>query len=346
MLPEVVRPGEDAAVLHPDDLLVHEGAGLLPAGLQHRLAARGVPAVPGGVLGDRLGDGRGDEAVVELGALASCRPRSRRSSATNPCSGSDGSSRRSPRDTADRSRTASPARRSSAGARPSALVLSPQSSRWSPRIQRSPVRDAGLRGGSGMTTGGAPGASGASPPPTSKASSWSSSASEKPTSDRSKSSAASSCSSPASSASSHGELGQPVVRDPVGPPLRLGQVAEHDHRRLGQPELLGGQHPAVAGDQLAVVRHEAGHRPAELRHGARDLRDLVRPVRLGVPRIGLQPLERPLLDALRSEAQGHVGSSCRGAGWIPGVDSGAGFHWAAWTPSGSGGIHPRKGVRL
>ena len=74
VLPEVVRPGEDPAVLHPDDLLVHEGAGLLPAGLQHRLAARGVPAVPGGILGDRLGDGRGDEAVVELGALAAVVP--------------------------------------------------------------------------------------------------------------------------------------------------------------------------------------------------------------------------------------------------------------------------------
>ena len=38
-------------------------------------------------------------------------------------------------------------------------MLSPQSSRCSPRIQRSPVRDTGLRGGSGITTGGAPGPS-------------------------------------------------------------------------------------------------------------------------------------------------------------------------------------------
>ena len=117
MLPEVVRPGQDPAVLHPDDLLVDEGAGLFPAGLQHRLAARGVPAVPGGVLGDRLGDGGGDEAVVELGALRAVVPGRAVGLATSPCSASDGSSRRSRRGTAGRSRTGSPARRSSAGAR-------------------------------------------------------------------------------------------------------------------------------------------------------------------------------------------------------------------------------------
>ena len=86
----------------------------------------------------------------------------------------------------------------------------------------------------------------------------------------------------------------------------------------------------MAGDHLAVARHQHRHRPAELRHGARDLRDLVRPVRLGVPRIGLQALERPLLDALRSEAQGHVRSSCREAGRIPG----SGFR--RWIPLGRG----------
>jgi hypothetical protein len=46
VFPEVMRPGQDTAVLHPDDLLMDEGAGLLPAGLEHRLTAGGVPAVP------------------------------------------------------------------------------------------------------------------------------------------------------------------------------------------------------------------------------------------------------------------------------------------------------------
>ena len=149
--------------------------------------------------------------------------------------------------------------------------------------------------------------------------------------DRSKSSAASSCSSPASSASSQAPSSVSLLSaEPVGAALLLGQVVEHDHRRLGQPELRGREDAAVPGDHLAVARHQHRHGPAELRHRAGDLRDLVRPVRLGVPRIGLQALERPLLDALRSEAQGHVGSSCRGGG---AVNSGgglrAGFHWAA-----------------
>src|SRR5699024_5454943 len=66
MLPEVMGAREHPAVLHPDDLLVHEGARLLPALLEHRLATRSMPAVPGGVLGNRLGNGRRYEAIVEL----------------------------------------------------------------------------------------------------------------------------------------------------------------------------------------------------------------------------------------------------------------------------------------
>ncbi len=101
----------------------------------------------------------------------------------------------------------------------------------------------------------------------------------------------------------------------------------------------------MAGDQFAVVRHQHRHRPAELGHRARDLRDLVRAVRLGVAGIRLQPLERPLLDALRSEAQGHSGSSCRWAGGSWRVDSGTGSHWAAvGLLQGSGGSHPQKGA--
>ena len=125
------------------------------------------------------------------------------------------------------------------------------------------------------------------------------------------------------------ELGQLVVGDAVGPPLRLGQVVEHDHRRLGQPELRRRQDAAVPGDHLAVAGDEHRHRPAELRHRAGDLRDLVGAVGLRVPRIGLQALERPRLDALRSEAQGHGSAPWRRGGWTPGVDSVAGFHWAA-----------------
>jgi hypothetical protein len=46
-------------------------------------------------------------------------------------------------------------------------------------------------------------------------------------------------------------------------------------------------------NQLAVVSHHAGHDPAELRHAGGDLRHLVVPMHLGVPGIGVQPIERP-----------------------------------------------------
>ena len=105
-------------------------------------------------------------------------------------------------------------------------------------------------------------------------------------------------------------------------------MPEHDHRRLGQPELRRGQHPAVTRDQLAVLGHEAGHGPAELGHAGGELRDLVGAVHLRVLRVGLQALERPLLDPLRSEAQRHGG---RGSSveWMPVA---SGLRMPVWTP--------------
>jgi hypothetical protein len=99
-------------------------------------------------------------------------------------------------------------------------------------------------------------------------------------------------------------------------------MAQHDHRRLGQPELRGGQDASVARDQLAVVTDEAGHGPAELGHAGGDLRDLVGPVQLRVLRVGLEPRKRPGLDPLGGEGEGHAGS-CRCSIGIRRVDSGA-----------------------
>jgi len=61
------------------------------------------------------------------------------------------------------------------------------------------------------------------------------------------------------------QLGQLVVGDAVGPAFGFVEVAEPDHRYVGQPQHDGGQHPAVPGDQLAIVGHQARHGPAELR---------------------------------------------------------------------------------
>ena len=126
------------------------------------------------------------------------------------------------------------------------------------------------------------------------------------------------------------EFGQFIIRQTVGPPLLLGQVIEHDHRRLGQPEFRRSEDAAMAGDQFPVLCHEARHRPAVLRHRGGDLRHLV--------------------GAVRSSRSGHRASDARAAiarcaperssgSWVgtlgggrvdfPEVDSDAGFHWAA-----------------
>ena len=82
----------------------------------------------------------------------------------------------------------------------------------------------------------------------------------------------------------------------VGPPLRFGQMPEHDHRRLGQPELRRGQHAPVACYQFAVLADEAGHGPAELGHAGGDLRDLVCAMHLRVFRVRLQAGNWPGFD--------------------------------------------------
>ena len=55
VLPGVPGPREDRPVLHPDDLLMHERAELVPGLLDQSLPAARMPTVPGGVGRDSLG---------------------------------------------------------------------------------------------------------------------------------------------------------------------------------------------------------------------------------------------------------------------------------------------------
>ena len=85
-------------------------------------------------------------------------------------------------------------------------------------------------------------------------------------SDRSKSSASSSFSSAREQRLVPGpEFRQLVVRNAIGPALRLSQMSQHDDRGLGQPELRRRQDPTMARDQFSVICDEARHGPAELR---------------------------------------------------------------------------------
>ncbi len=329
VLPEIVRAGEDAAVLHPDDLLMHEGARLFPAGLEHRLAARGVPAVPGGVLGDRLGHGRSDEAVVELGALRAVVPGDAVARGPILVAGRMVRAvvvdevRRIGREQRRPLAVHQPAHVGRAGAvaaEQPVVAEDPEIARPRRRVARRlrhhdrrdarPLRRlaaADVEGEQLVELG--VGEAGERQVEVVGRQRLQLGGEQRLV--------------PCS------ELGQLVVADAVRLPLFLGQMVEHDHRRLGQAELGGGEDAAVAGDHLAVASDQHRIGPAELRHRRGDLRDLVRPVGLRVPGIGLQALERPMLDALRSEAQGH-GSAPWGRGtWIPG----GGFrHWIPLGP--------------
>ena len=183
------------------------------------------------------------------------------------------------------------------------------------RIQRSPVREAGLRGGSGMVTGGTPAPPPSSPSPSgTNASSLSNSPSEKPTSERSKSSASRSFQFRRQQRLvPRAEFGQLVVGDP----RRHGAVPRSDapaqspalrSARAASPPCTRPW-PAISSPSSA---DEAGHGPTELGHAGGDLRDLIRAMRLGVLRVGLE-----LLPAATSRSR-------------PGRSSAS---WRTWFPS-------------
>jgi len=56
---------------------------------------------------------------------------------------------------------------------------------------------------------------------------------------------------------------------PIGPPLRLGRVARHDHRHLEQPGLRRRQRPAMVAAILAIWSAARTVVPASGRAGAR-----------------------------------------------------------------------------
>jgi hypothetical protein len=61
----------------------------------------------------------------------------------------------------------------------------------------------------------------------------------------------------------------------------------------------------MTGNQLAVVRHHAGHGPAELGHAGGDLGHLIGAVDLGIAGVGTQPVNRPGFDLARCKDQVH-----------------------------------------
>ena len=96
-----------------------------------------------------------------------------------------------------------------------------------------------------------------------------------------------------------------IIGQPVGPSLRVREVAEPNDRHLLETEPLGREQTAMAGDENTAVIDQARHVESELRNRARDLRDLLVGMRAGVCGIGQQPCERPALDGI-GEWKRHV----------------------------------------
>ena len=67
----------------------------------------------------------------------------------------------------------------------------------------------------------------------------------------------------------------------------------------------------MARDQLGIGRDEAGNGPAELGHAGGDLCHLIGVVGLGIPGIGAEAGQRPMLDPAGQE--GHVHAASRSA---------------------------------
>ena len=181
-------------------------------------------------------------------------------------------------------------------------VASPHSRRWLPRTQRSPGLLTGSSGGSGTSSS----ASSLAVSPSAIASSRSSSVASKPTRSRSK-----------RSSLQPGQLlrqqrvvparlqGELVVRDQIGPLLRLAQVLEADHRHLGEPELAGREQPPMTSKDAALLVYQHRVRPPELNHRRRDLIHLRVRMRARVALVRAQPRGRPQLDPVGQRDQPH-----------------------------------------
>ena len=79
------------------------------------------------------------------------------------------------------------------------------------------------------------------------------------------------------------------------------------YRHVLQPQHRRRQHPAMPGDQLAIIGHHARHGPAELGHAGCDLGHLVVVVDLGIASIGPQPVDRSRLDLAWRKDKVHGG---------------------------------------
>jgi hypothetical protein len=109
-----------------------------------------------------------------------------------------------------------------------------------------------------------------------------------------------------------GVLGQPVVGQDEGAPLRITQVLQPHRRNLGDPEKLRGLDSGVAGNYRVPRIDQDGDVEAEPPDALGDLPDLLLRMGAGVARIRTEVVQRSVLDL---EALLTLGPGC-GRLWI------------------------------
>jgi hypothetical protein len=94
-----------------------------------------------------------------------------------------------------------------------------------------------------------------------------------------------------------------VVRDQIGPLLRLAQVLEPNHGHLFEAQLTRREQPAVPGEDAALLVNQDRRGEPELDHTRRDLVHLRVRVRARVALVWAQALDRPQLDPVGERDQ-------------------------------------------
>ncbi len=92
------------------------------------------------------------------------------------------------------------------------------------------------------------------------------------------------------------QFGQSIIRDHVGAPLGRGEIGQTNRRNLLQAEHLRGFDPAMAGDDLAVIRDEDGIDEAKPLDRLSNLFQLLLGMGAGIARRGTQALGPKVCD--------------------------------------------------
>jgi hypothetical protein len=102
-----------------------------------------------------------------------------------------------------------------------------------------------------------------------------------------------------------GVLYDAIISNPQRFLLRGCEVAQHNHRHLGDAERFRRRKPAMARDQSAILVHQQGVGEAEGLHAGHDLRELRRVMHARIAGMRAQRGNRAALDPLGHPGKRH-----------------------------------------